>query len=210
MSKRLWSATLALGMGWVAASGPVSSAKPPDLPVFPQVTCPEGRITESGSGHDTAPQANVELIPDLSWAQAVVPGLAIHTAQAVWLWPAAGSHDTDAVPQKVERQRLVERYRQAQRIFALGMEYQQRGALNKARTCFQEAHLLSPDTRFGRMAMQRLNDLESQSRTGDGTEDSEERVKPSRGDGQSNEQQYQDMLRRTIPLGTVPVPLESH
>jgi hypothetical protein len=203
MSKRLWGAALALGMGWTAASAPIGTAKPPDLPVHPQVTCPEGRVTDFTPPAAT-PNVPSEPIPDLSWVEAVVPGLAVHTAQAVGFWPRGS---VDSVPAKLDRQQIVERFRQAQRIYLLGMQYQQQGAVSKARTCFQEAHLLSPDTRFGRMAMERLHELESRSAL-TGAEEAEEQLKPAQSEGRSSEQSYQEMLRRTIPLGTVPV--DSH
>jgi hypothetical protein len=211
MSKRVWGAALALGMGWVAASGPVSLAKPPDLPVHPQVTCPDGRVTPGTTGDHSeaaAPERTVEAIPDLTWLNMMVPEMVTRTLRAGGLLPAAaGTAAVEALsPLKVDREQHIERYRQARRIFLLGMEYEQKGDVSKARVCFQEAHLLSPETRYGRMAMERLSRLENQVRDGRGAEEAEEREKPNpRGAGQTPSQQYEEMLRRTMPLGTVPM-----
>lgn len=241
MSKRLWGACLALGMGWTSASGPVSQAKPPDLPVHPQVTCPEGKVPSGGysdhEGGTTAPEstasssatpvASVEVIHDLSWLEAVLPSLVARVVQHSWFWPRTtectviraacppvACRTVQAPSRASEQERAIEAYRQAQRIYLLGLEYQQQGMRAKARICFQEAHLASPHSRYGSLAMHRLQNLESELRDVRGAEEAEDRAPtPPRGDAprsdvpdrDSSSQQYLDMLRRTFPLGTVPV-----
>lgn len=99
--------------------------------------------------------------------------------------------------------------------FADGERHRQLGRVAEARRRYQETHLLAPTSRVGQQAMQRIRELES---TGNGFSEEQEpplnrtsgyrppveprrdagrdasRVKPSR-------EEYEDMLRRTEPLG---------
>jgi len=202
MSKRIWGACLALTMGWVSASGPRSEAKPPDLPVTPDVECvdgrvPSGAVTEHGNatGAPSSEVAGSGVIADLSWLEAL---LAQGESAATEATPPQSASDSD-------REQQIDRYRQAQRIYGLGIEYQQTGNLMKARTCFQEAHLLSPETRYGRLAIERLDYLEKNLSTATGGVEEADEPPSGRQARPSKEQRFQEMMRETAPLGTVPL-----
>ncbi|MFO0968083.1 MAG: hypothetical protein U0793_21210 [Gemmataceae bacterium] len=207
MSKRIRAACLALALGWIGGQQPRSEARPPDLPQNPQVNCPEGRVIEEGA----VPAVVVEVaqavgdapaVPDLTWLDALLPHLVTKAAQdAVTPQPAA-SVETARSPSNREVQ--LDRYRQAQRILGLGIAYEQRGLFSKARTCYQETHLLSPETRYGRQAMERLTALEQRSRERDGSEEADEPATSN----DVRERNHENMRRQTAPLGTVP--LESY
>jgi hypothetical protein len=90
----------------------------------------------------------------------------------------------------------------AETFFEIAEELRRQGKLEWARTCYQEAHLLSPGTTLGRRSMDRLHDLEAQLRQRGGEEEAEEPGAPA---DQAELRHFLEMLRRTVPLGTVPV-----
>lgn len=87
---------------------------------------------------------------------------------------------------------------QAQRLFETGERLRRDGEFEQARTCYQQAHLLTPTTLHGRMAIVRLEELEERLR-----EVFEEQGGPGR--NADPEQVYRDMHRRSIPLGLVEI-----
>ena len=50
---------------------------------------------------------------------------------------------------------------QARAMFKIAERCLKNGDLDKARTCYEETHLLAPETRYGRRAIQRLTDIDS-------------------------------------------------
>jgi hypothetical protein len=87
---------------------------------------------------------------------------------------------------------------EAQRIFEIGERCRRNGEYGKARTCYQQVHLLTPTTLHGRVAIVRLIEIEERMR-----ESSEEQGGPGRVD--DPKQVYRDMRDRSIPLGLVEV-----
>jgi hypothetical protein len=87
--------------------------------------------------------------------------------------------------------------RLAERLFEAGEKCRRAGDFNRARTCYQEVHLVTPTTLHGRVAMVRIAEIEERMR-----EAAEEQGNP-RGDGPQDV--YLRMRNRTVPLGLVEV-----
>jgi hypothetical protein len=68
------------------------------------------------------------------------------------------------------------RVEQARAMFAIGERCRRLGDLDKARTCYEETHLLSPTSRYGRLAMQRLAEIDE----GRGTTEEEQGPRPGK------------------------------
>lgn len=65
---------------------------------------------------------------------------------------------------------------QARRMFEMAERCRRDGKREQARTCYEEAHLLSPTSRHGRLAIQRLVELEA---IDDASEEQEEPSAPA-------------------------------
>lgn len=117
------------------------------------------------------------------------------------------------------------RDRQAKLLFDLAEQCRALGDFVKARICYEEAHLLSPGSTCGRLAINRLRDLDRARRDGDTAEEQDIpparqnfRVPTERRGGVSGEpvrrtrdarpasedDRRQEMLRSTQPLDTLP------
>jgi hypothetical protein len=88
--------------------------------------------------------------------------------------------------------------KEAQRLFETGERCRRSGEYDKARTCFQQVHLLAPTTLHGRMAIVRLEEIEERMR-----DVSEEQGAPA--PGEDPDQVFRDMRDRSVPLGLVEV-----
>jgi hypothetical protein len=148
MCKIAWSACVALvvlGFSFESAG----YAKPPDLPVdlgveFDQADNPRS-IT---LGYDFL-SGNLLFSFSMPW-KFVLPWQAAPTAQ-----PQTESKGDDiATPQAVRRQ-------QARALFATAERCLKNGDVDKARTCYEETHLLAPETRVGRRAIERLSEIDN-------------------------------------------------
>ena len=201
MSKGLMCAGLML-LG-LSLGGSVSLGKPPDLPVdlrveFEGVEKPGGLCLDFDifSGKVSL---NIAL-PGGFW-QSLFPDRTVPSAAAVSGRPNAACPPREPrQEQEPDSDRLI----QARTLFEIAERCRKVGDLDKARTCYEETHLLAPDTRFGRRAMDRLAEID-QKRVGGGEGNAEEAEEPDLPDGRRHE----DMLRRTVPLGGVPVPVVS-
>jgi hypothetical protein len=148
MCKIAWSACVALvalGLSFQSAG----HAKPPDLPVdlgvdFEQTDSPR-TIT---LGYDFL-SGNLLLSFSMPW-KLVLPWQAAPKEQT----QTDSKVDEGATPQAVRRQ-------QARALFAIGERCLKNGNLDKARTCYEEAHLLAPETRVGRRAIERLSEIDN-------------------------------------------------
>ncbi len=106
----------------------------------------------------------------------------------------------------------AQRAEAARHVFQVGERCRSQGNLDMARTCYEEAHLLSPTSRPGRLAIQRLHELEQDR---GGAEEQEEPPLPPRRTPTTEEpplqqrgpvkpeQMYEEMRRNSQPLGLV-------
>ena len=192
--KRYWGAAVL-----AALLSATCGAKPPDLPVEQGVTCPA-----AGAWFDGLRRAVEGLRVEV---ELVLPGgeapVALDALLPTLLPPLLAD---GARRELMDEEVPTGRYAEARHIFQLGESCRRQGDLDKARTCYEEAHLLSPTSRFGRLAMQRLHELEQLRDAGE-TQEEPRRApthdEPPLPDGKGAEQSYQKMLERSQPLGLV-------
>jgi hypothetical protein len=148
MCKIAWSACVALVVLGLSLES-AGYAKPPDLPVdlgieFDQADNPRS-IT---LGYDFL-SGNLLLSFSMPW-RLVLPWQVEPTDQA----PSESKGDGSAKPQAARRQ-------QARALFATAERCLKNGDLDKARTYYEETHLLAPETRVGRRAIERLSEIDN-------------------------------------------------
>jgi hypothetical protein len=195
----------ALGLG--AALGAVGAAKPPDLPVQNDVRCQ--RECEAPKGGESEPEA-LPLWLDL-WCPCVMPYLVERVCEQLRGTGAPGvPKQVDAEPQEPTfGPDSAATAKEAQRLYELAERCVRDGKLDKARALLRQAHMVNPICRFGRRAIDRLQQLE-----GSGEEPSEPsptrtQEPPSPGgpsgqsDGVDSERAFRRMRERTVPLGMV-------
>lgn len=234
MAMLRWSAAGVLAWSLLGATAPIGLTKPPDLPVDQSVTCPEGRERTNGSyelridlangeirveveATPTTPVADVPATVD-AVCPCFLPVLVEHVRRRLAQAQPAPGTPLPAAPVAKEADGRAE---QAKRMFQIAERCRRGGDLEMARTCYEETHLMSPTSRFGRLAMQRLRDLE---RHQDGNGAAEESDAPptqrsprqnpttdepplSRGRDLNGltpaERQFRKMRQRSEPLGLV-------
>jgi hypothetical protein len=155
--KHCWCATAILASYLSSATSPRSSAKPPDLPLEQGVACPEGRIQlETSELFGSLRRAVESLRAEMGAAppDAETP-LTLDTIVPALLPLLLGASPRQEMPARTPA-RLAE----AEQKFQRGERYRRQGDLGQARICYEEAHLLSPTSRYGRLAMQRLLEME--------------------------------------------------
>jgi hypothetical protein len=247
MSRFRWgfrwgAAVLAALLG--TTSGSVSLAKPPDLPAGHDIRCPEGppgpegrdepahgqfrfnwdvlrgqlRVeVENGSAAPAEP-----LILDV-WCPGVMPLLVQRIGQRLLEGmpprdPSTGTvlrGEAGDVPMSPD---LAARAEQARMLYEAACGYEREGNLEQARAFLREAHLANPTCLHGRLAIRRLQELES-----DDHESCEEPVRPkaaprptgepplyqepqSDEDAASRAQRtFRRVRQTTVPLGLVPM-----
>ncbi len=115
--------------------GRAVSAKPPDLPV------------ELGVNLDD--EAAVVEKPKKDWPKGgFVLGLDFFTGKLPFRMALAGKT-------------LTPKQQEARALFQIGEECRKKGDAAMARTCYEEAHILAPQTDFGRQAIQRLAEMDN-------------------------------------------------
>ena len=97
------------------------------------------------------------------------------------------------VPQAQEPARAT--LAEARALYRIAERCLKNGDLDMARTCYEETHLLAPESSLGREAIQRLADIERPRTSGEGTGEAQEPREVPQDAG------YRDMLRKTVPLG---------
>lgn len=224
-----WSAAGVLACSLLGAAAPTSLAKPPDLPVDQSVTCPEGRERPHGSyglridlaNGEIRVEVEVETTPTTDVPAAVdavcpcfLPVLVDHVRrQLAQAQPAPGT----PLPVQPTADNTDSREAQARRLFQIAERCRRNGDLEMARTCYEETHLISPASRCGQLAMQRLRDLERY-QNGDGAAE-ESDAPPARQNPTTDEppmskqrdlngltpaeRQFRKMRERSEPLGLV-------
>jgi hypothetical protein len=162
MSKNVMSVCAALVLLASAWLGPVSLAKPPDLPV--DLGADFQDMEASGSivlGLDLF-TGKLSLRVALPWAfwqrqpeATDGPGGEASKARSNPVCPPR----TPGAETESDAQALKEA--QARALFEIAERCLRGGDLDKARTCYEEIHLLAPQTSYGRKAIKRLSDLDS-------------------------------------------------
>jgi hypothetical protein len=183
MSKYLWSACTALVFLGSGLGGTVSLAKPPDLPVDMRVDFgneePPNSITLGVDLFSGKLSLNISLPWALGHAgksaPAGEPGSTISDSndvkQATWV-PDLGitlpspnyiKHQPEQIPSQsapTGDSPDAQKRMQARTMFKIAERCLHNGDLDMARTCYEETHLLAPETRLGRKAIQRLADID--------------------------------------------------
>jgi hypothetical protein len=176
MSKFRWSvAVLAALVG--TSSGTVSVAKPPDLPAENDVQCQDGR-EEAAYGTFTL---GWDVLSGNVWtknepkgqpsAEAVCVGVLCPNVPLLvqWLYQraqttaAARNPSTAGVVRDAVRlgPNFAATAEQARQLYEISGRCVREGNLEQARACLRQAHLANPTCRFGRLAIERLQQLES-------------------------------------------------
>jgi hypothetical protein len=144
------------------ASGPGGSrslAKPPDLPVDLAVDLEEkeapGGLTLGFDLFTGKLSLNLTLPKDLGlpW----MPGTKLPTPSGK---PGAALPVRATTPDAT-REPVTLKQLQARVLFEIAERCLRRGDLDKARTCYEEVHLLAPETAAGWQAIQRLADIDN-------------------------------------------------
>jgi hypothetical protein len=173
MAKRIWllCATLAV----IGVVPPSTSAKPGDLPVDITQQCPdarepfaEGWIPPSGDGLAARPWAGADAAPRVRSNHPPARDASPRPVNQ-----ARGTHHR--VRREMQTPATTPQDAEAARLFALGERCRQIGDHAQARVCYEEAHVVSPTSVAGRLAIDRLRMLELQ-RLGlpaDGAEEAE-------------------------------------
>jgi hypothetical protein len=245
MSKWIWS--IALIGACLAATAPPSAAKPPDLPADPEINCPEGREpSERGRfGTELEPRngrsevevevrspARAGAAPCLELdvlCPSLVPMLLERILQPGFETEAQDHRAAAATAVRDETEGQVAHGAddgpvaptatavQVETMFEIAERCRRDGDMARARTCYQETHLLAPTSRFGRLAVERLRQLElevaaesattqTESRREPYEELAEPREEPVNGhdsEGPDAESVYRRIRATTQPLGLV-------
>jgi hypothetical protein len=212
MTQRIWAVCAAL-----AFQAAPALAKPGDLPVDIMQQCPEGRETD-GPLERPRPEFATQPAGDFS------PSTPRATGAGGDLLPATrgnGWIDRDLAPRRAHQVRdSIRRVRrapldfdatpddlQAQHLLNLAEQCRREGDYARARICYEEAHLLNPTSRCGRLAIDRLHGLDRE-RFGDLLGDAEEAEDvaplPSRRAPEERLREmegFEEMLKSTVPLG---------
>ena len=177
------------------ASGPAAWAKPADLPVPGQMQCPDGE--------EKVPHGEITLELDLFSGRVTVK---VETAKT----PDVGPMTIDAVLPILLEQLLLQaaeavkqpnrerapaeaQNKQARQLFEAAERARRAGDYERARVTYQQVHLLTPTSRLGRLAIDRLQEVEERMR-----ESFEES-----GDGDDAESMFNDMRENSVPLGLI-------
>jgi hypothetical protein len=173
MSKYQWIvALLAIGIG--ATSESLGHAKPPDLPANGDVRCPED-CREADTGQPLGAQietgaARAEETGPLSidaWCPNLMPLLTQCFCQRIVtiMQPVAAAPDRNAAADDAVRAGLDPAFAatalQARHLYEAALRCLRAGKLAEARAHLREAHLANPTCRFGRLAIERLQELEA-------------------------------------------------
>ncbi|HZZ81010.1 MAG TPA: hypothetical protein VFE62_21090 [Gemmataceae bacterium] len=173
-------------------------AKPADLPLPSQHACPEG--TEDPA------QGGFSIKLDLLSGRITVetgPGKSESTPSIDTVTPALMPGLIDELVRQagqivLQRGAVTGKDLEARRCFEKAERARMAQNFETARLGYQQAHLLSPTSLLGRLAIIRLQQVEEQMR--DPSEESSEPPTP-----RNSQSMYRDMNERTIPLGLVHV-----
>jgi hypothetical protein len=171
-------------------------AKPADLPSNPQIECSEPDRTSEPS----EPPVIDAVLPAFveQWLQHAGDLLSrperMINMEAVWKrLPSFSANANTETPRLVPANEKTAAERTEQ-LYTIAEAYRVTGSYRTARFYYQRAHATAPASRFGRMAIERLQDLEERLR------DAEE-SDPVRPPQESPEEE--DILKDYVPLGLV-------
>lgn len=224
MAKWIW----LLSAAFVAAPSTTWSAKPGDLPVDISQQCPEGYDGPPRDPGHTVMQPTVDSMSVVFPREARCPRDAQREDLPRFVHQLRDVAEA-AVPQgehRVRRDPLENRPYDAaaQTLFYLAEQCRRDGDFARARTCYEEAHLISPTSHCGRLAIDRLRALDHEQfaiPTGDAEEaeapaprDSgrQRSTSPRQGEPTQRKPQqgtshltlpFEEMLHTTVPLGGV-------
>jgi hypothetical protein len=164
MTKRIWFAWAVLGLFGAACPSP-TFAKPGDLPVDVDQQCPDARETTrsihtEGSDDRFAtglpPRADVAPATGTRWTTRGLAPRPTHELRDGCPEPTI-THDVEA-----------------EQLFSFAEQCHRRGESSRARVFYEEVYLLSPESASGRLALERLREVERE-QLGDAeeTEDAE-------------------------------------
>jgi hypothetical protein len=196
------------------SSGPSVWAKPADLPVDNQIQCPEcgeepphGKLSAlSERSTDRAPsrvddgKAEKPMAID-SITPSMLPTMVEQLfQQALEFFLPHGHSDIHSgrPAQNNEGNRVTIEEKRARQLFKIAEGCRRKGEIAKARRCYQQVHALSPTSRFGQMAIDRLVELDNPVQEPDNEQNAPRRQEDS-------EQSYRKLRDRSVPLGLVEV-----
>jgi hypothetical protein len=221
MIQRIGNACAVLVLFGAIRPGALCLAKPPDLPGDIRQQCPLGREGQQAEGFAARPQ---DLEPQV--VNPSTPRLPVQrTREENLTSPLRMSAPRPR--QESARPALSIRELEARHLFDIAELCVSLGDLAKARTCYEEAHVICPTSACGRLAIDRLRELD-RARFGAGGDTAEEQEAPPvrssyrettedsrrgasqprmRDANQPSEEDVrrQEMLRETEPLGTAPL-----
>jgi len=164
MLKSFWSVCAALVIFGSGLGGSTSLAKPPDLPANLEV---DFGVKEEEVETGRTITLGFDLLTG-NWSLSIsVPWNLLSS----WLFDAPSMANTtkgcpDAACQVREKNRAGEQNQlsleemQARALFAIAESCLSKGDIDKARTCYEETHLIAPESACGRQAMQRLAEID--------------------------------------------------
>jgi Flp pilus assembly protein TadD len=125
-----------------------SVAKPPDLPVELRIDFDDSEPqTAPAAANSAAANSATEAKKDDGPHGSFFLGLDFFSGKFSFHWQTL-------------QKALTPRQQEARALFDIAERCQKNGDRDMARTCYEEAHLLAPQTDFGRLAIQRLSELD--------------------------------------------------
>jgi hypothetical protein len=203
----------------------LSHAKPPDLPARIDVRCEVDTDTDTETKRLTAPLPRAEdFTPGCldPWCPSLMP---LMVQRLFWMVqpgaaniPQRNASTVDVVrgglqvvPIGIEKSATAQ---QARLLYEQALRFVRQGKRDEACACLRQAHLVNPTCRFGRLAIERLQELEASGGVEESSEPPAPRTetkrrapteKPQEQDDMNEaERTFQRMRQATQPLGLVP------
>ncbi len=219
-----WGSAAVVAVWLGAAATSVSQAKPPDLPAANHVRCEDDDAPGTGQPRFEWDATTRQLRPAIEgqaaasipicidgWCPSVLPFILESICERLWpIVPTGVAVPTamaprDAMTDDVRRgdPEFANSAEEARHLYELAARFARAGKLIEARACLRKAHLANPTCRFGRLAMQRLQELETIEPAEEASEPPPNAEPPSGDDMGSAEQIFQQMRQTTQPLGLV-------
>ena len=95
------------------------------------------------------------------------------------------------------------RLAEVRQLFEVAERCRLKGEFVEARTYYQEVHLMSPTSRYGRLAMDRLREVEQAEMADTAEEQDAPPLKPVSKPAPSPQERSRELLKRSQPLGLV-------
>jgi hypothetical protein len=215
-----------------AAAPSFGYTKPPDLPNRSDVRCEDRDKPAPRQSAIETQQQSGEVAPvciDV-WAQGMMPFIVQRLCQQMFSITQPNSSESiqfpvrDASAETVRRggviavvatdPELTTTAEQARELYELASRFARQGNLDRARACLRQAHLANPTCRFGRLAIERLQELEAPATGEETSEPTPPRTDPRPGSTREpnrngdnlteSERVFKRIRQSTQPLGLVP------